>query len=185
MLPPSFATVGAMGTEPASLNEALQGPYAKEWQAALDYEIGQLEKLGTWVMEDLPKGTPVIPCTEVLKKKRGPTGVIESYRVWIVAGRHKQVEGINYMETFLAASKMPSVHVVLANATQQDWEIRKKCLPPSPTKGDNLYEAAVRGFEARAGGQGMPPAKRPLRSQTGQAWVVPRAHKSSGWRAGF
>jgi hypothetical protein len=126
MLPPSFATVGAMGTEPASLNEALQGPYAKEWQAALDYEIGQLEKLGTWVMEDLPKGAPVIPCTEDLKKKRGPTGVIESYRVWIVAGRHKQVEGINYMETFLAASKMPSVHVVLANATQQDWEIHQK-----------------------------------------------------------
>ena len=66
-LPPSFATVGAMDTEPASLDEALQGPNAKEWQVALDYEIGQLEKLGTWVIEDLPKGAPVIPCTEVLK----------------------------------------------------------------------------------------------------------------------
>ena len=88
MLPPGFATVGAMGTEPASLNEALQGPYAKEWQAALDYEIGQLKKLGTRVIEGLPKKAPVIPCTEVLKKKCGPTSIIKSYRVQIVAGRH-------------------------------------------------------------------------------------------------
>jgi hypothetical protein len=42
----------------------------------LDYEINQLEKLGTWVLEDLPEGEPVIPCTEVLKEKPGPTGEI-------------------------------------------------------------------------------------------------------------
>ena len=36
-IPPHFATVGAMGTEPASIDEALQGPNAKEWQAALNY----------------------------------------------------------------------------------------------------------------------------------------------------
>jgi hypothetical protein len=50
MLPPDFATVGAMGTEPASIDEALRGPNAKEWQAALDYEISQLEKLGVAVL---------------------------------------------------------------------------------------------------------------------------------------
>ena len=123
MLPPSLATVGAMGTEPASLDEALQGPNAMEWQVALDYEIGQLEKLGTLVTEDLPKGAPVISCTKVLKEKCGPTGVIRSYRVWIVAGGHKQVEGINYTETFSAAIKMMSVCVVLVNAAEQDWEV--------------------------------------------------------------
>ena len=57
-----------MGPEPASLDEALRGPNAKEWQATLDYEIHQLEKLGTWVLKDLPKGEPVIPCTKVLKE---------------------------------------------------------------------------------------------------------------------
>lgn len=35
-LPPDFAIVGAMGTEPASIDEALRGPNAKEWKAALD-----------------------------------------------------------------------------------------------------------------------------------------------------
>lgn len=105
------------------MDEALHGPNAKEWQAALDYEIGQLEKLGTWVVENSPKGQMAIPCGEVLKAKHGPNNEVQSYRVRIVAGGHKQIEGINYTETFSTAAKMPTVHVVIANAAIRDWEI--------------------------------------------------------------
>ena len=41
----------------------------------------------------------------------------------IVAGGHRQVEGVNYSETFSSVAKMPTVQVVLANAATQDWEI--------------------------------------------------------------
>ena len=122
-LPPNFAFVGTMDSEPESLDEALRGPKAKEWQTALEYEINQLEKLNTWVVEDLPKQHTAIPCSEVLKIKRGPDGEIKSYRVRIVAGGHRQIEGINYTETFLSAAKMPTVHTVLANAAEQNWEV--------------------------------------------------------------
>ena len=101
--------VGAPSSDPHSLDEALLGPDMKKWQAALEYEISQLEKLGTWVIEDLPKGYPVIPCGEVLKIKRRPDGEIQSYHVCIVAGSHRQVEGINHSETFSAAAKMPTM----------------------------------------------------------------------------
>ena len=40
-----------------------------------------------------------------------------------MAGGHKQIEGVNYTETFLATAKMPTVCVVLTNAAHQDWEI--------------------------------------------------------------
>jgi hypothetical protein len=33
--------------------------------------------------------------------------------------------GVNYMETFSSAAKMPSLHVILAMATQLDWEIHQ------------------------------------------------------------
>ena len=129
-LPPDFALIGGLNSEPASIDEALRGPDAKLWQEALDYEINQLEKMGTWVVEDLPAGHMAIPCTEVLKLKLGPDGEIQKYRVRIVAGGqkivaggHRQVEGINYTETISAAAKMPTVRVVLANAAEQDWEI--------------------------------------------------------------
>ena len=122
-LPPDFALIGTLGTEPKSLDNVLSGPHAKEWQTVLDYKIGQLEKLGTWVIEDLLKGHNTIPCSAMLKEKHGPDGKITSYQVHIVAGGHRQVEGVNYSETFSSAAKMPTIQVVLANAATQDWEI--------------------------------------------------------------
>ena len=123
MLPLDFTLVGTLNSEPKSLDEALQGLDADKWNKALDYEIDQLEKLGTWVVENLPKGHTAIPCSEVLKIKRGPEGEIQSYRIRILAGGHRQVEGVNYTETFSPAAKMPTVCIVLANAAEQDWEI--------------------------------------------------------------
>ena len=46
-LPPDFTLIGTLGTELKSLDNVLSRPYAKEWQTMLDYEISQLEKLGT------------------------------------------------------------------------------------------------------------------------------------------
>ena len=45
------------------------------------------------------------------------------YRVWIVAGGHKQIAGKSYNETFTAVVKVPLIQVILGNAVVQDWEI--------------------------------------------------------------
>ena len=108
-LPLDIVALGHSDSDPKTFKEALCGPNAKEWQEALDYEINQLQKLGTWVMEDLPTGQTAIPCSEVMRVKRGPDGKVQSYRVWIIASGHRQVEGVNYTETFSAAAKMPTV----------------------------------------------------------------------------
>ena len=76
-----FALAAITSTTPRTLDEALRSPNANKWQAALDYEVGQLEKLKTWVIEDLPKGQTAIPCTEVLKEKLGPSSEVETFRV--------------------------------------------------------------------------------------------------------
>ena len=122
-LPLDMALVGYSSTDPKTLDEALHGLNAKQWQETLEYEISQLKKLNTWIVEDLPKGQTTIPCSEVIKVKQGPDREVKSYRVRIVAGGHRQVEGINYSETFSSAAKMLTVHTVLANAAHQDWEI--------------------------------------------------------------
>ena len=75
------------------------------------------------MVEDLPQGHMAIPCGEVVRVKRGPDGEVQSYRVRIVASGHRQVEGVNYTETFSATAKMPTVCPILANAAHQDWEI--------------------------------------------------------------
>ena len=122
-MPPDIALASFAYLDPKMLDKALRGPDAKQWQEALEYKISQLEKLGTWVVVDLPAGHTAIPCSEVVRVKRGPDGEVQSYRVRIVAGGHEQIEGVNYTETFSAATKMPMVQVVLANAAHQDWEV--------------------------------------------------------------
>ena len=90
--------------------QVIHSPNANEWQAALDYKINQLEKLGTWVIEDLLKDKPIILCTEVLKVK--PTEYMDSCQ---------QVEDIHCLETFSAAVKILSVCVILANVKNEPY----------------------------------------------------------------
>ena len=147
-LPPDFALIRLMNSEPKSLDKALRSPDAVKWQEALDYEINQLEKLGTWIVEDLPKGQMAIPCSKVLKIKRGLDGEIQKYCVQIITGSHRQVEGVNYTETFSAAAKMPTVHSILANAAKQYWEIEhvnmKSAYLNAPLK-ETVYMQAPHG----------------------------------------
>jgi hypothetical protein len=65
-LPPDIALVSYSSRDPRTLDKALQGPNAKNWQEALEYGICQLEKLGTWEVVDLPQGQTTIPCSEVV-----------------------------------------------------------------------------------------------------------------------
>ena len=99
-------------------------------------------------MEDLPTGQTAIPCSEVVRVKRGPDGKVQSYRVRIIAGGHRQVEGVNYTGTFSATAKMPTVRVVLANAVHQDWEIEhvdgKSTYLNAPLK-ESIYMKVPRG----------------------------------------
>ena len=100
------------------------------------------------MVENLPKEPTAIPCSEVLKIKQGLDGEIKSYRVKIVVGGHRQIEGVNYMETFSSAAKMPTVRTVLANAVEQDWEIEhvdiKSAYLNTPLK-ETIYMKPPRG----------------------------------------
>jgi hypothetical protein len=117
-LPPNFALAGKSVSDLMMLDEALHRPNAEEWQKALECKIGQLEKLKTWVVEDLPKGQTAISHSEIIRVKHGPDGKIQACRVRIVAGGHRQV-GVNYTKTFSATVKMPTVHIFLADTADK------------------------------------------------------------------
>jgi len=95
---PHFALAAAQA-EP-TLKEALNGPDVPEWQEAINYEIGQLEKLGAWKLVDPPRAANIIPCHFVLATKRVPDGEKIKLRARLVANSQRQKEGIDYTETF-------------------------------------------------------------------------------------
>ena len=118
-----FTLGSSMGTKLRTLDKALHTPCTKEWQNAYNYEIGQLTKLGTWDLVQLLAGKTLIPHSLVFKEKLGANGNINLWHVQLVTGGHRQTYGVDYDETFTMAAKILSIHMVLGNATQQDWEI--------------------------------------------------------------
>ena len=86
-----YVLLTAGGSTPHTFDEALRSPNHHSWQKALDYEIGQLEKLSTWVIEDLLKGQTMISCSMILKEKQGSIHDISESRIQIVAGGHRVI----------------------------------------------------------------------------------------------
>jgi hypothetical protein len=100
--------MAAVEPEP-TLKQALNGPDAAEWQEALDYEIGQLEKLGTWEVVSTPSGANINPCHFILATKRGPNGEKLKLRARIVANGQRQQYGVDYSDTFAPTSNMSTI----------------------------------------------------------------------------
>ena len=77
-----------MDEEPASLQEALEGPDGAEWKKGLDKEIGWLEAAKTWRVVRALENAKVILHSIVLKMKRGAQNERMEHQVRIVAGGH-------------------------------------------------------------------------------------------------
>jgi hypothetical protein len=108
-----------------TLQQALNGPDAVEWQEVLDYEISQLEKLGTWEVVDTPSSTNIIPCHFVLATKRGPDGEKLKLHACLVANSQRQQYRVDYFDTFAPTANMITIRTVLTMAAQKDWEIHQ------------------------------------------------------------
>src|SRR5882762_5320527 len=136
-----------------TLKEVLSGPDVQEWQAAIDYEIGQLEKLGAWEIVDPPRGSNIIPCHFVLATKRGPDGEKLKLRARLVANGQRQKEGIDYSETFAPTTNMSTIRTVLAIAAHRDWEIHQidvKSAYLNAELHDDIYMRAPPGYLKQA-----------------------------------
>jgi len=120
----TYHALAAAEPEP-TLKQALNGPDAAEWQEAIDYEIGQLEKLGAWKIVDPPARANLIPCHFVLATKRGPDGEKLKLRARLVANGQRQQYGIDYNETFAPTSSMSTIRAVLTVAARRDWVIHQ------------------------------------------------------------
>ena len=91
---------GSSLEDPITYNDALQMPNKEEWLLAMQNEINDLKKLNTWDLVQLPKGRKVLKGRWVFKTKRDPYGTIIKLKArWVVKG-FKQVEGLDFDQTF-------------------------------------------------------------------------------------
>lgn len=135
------------GSDPVSFEEAVK---SEDWRQAMDYEIRSIEKNGTWVLTDLPKGAKSIGVKWVYKTKLNQHGEMDKFKARLVAKGYSQEHGIDYEEVYAPVARMDTVRMILALAAQRDWIVYQLDVKLAFLQGELLEEVYVdqpKGYE--------------------------------------
>jgi hypothetical protein len=106
---------------PKSYKEAMKTPEAEHWDKAVWKEVDSLNNKGVFKVVKITKGQKTLPAKIVFKLKLTPAGNIEKYKARIVAGGHRQKEGIDYDQKFAPTVRSESVRIVIAITVLLGW----------------------------------------------------------------
>ena len=103
--------------------EAHKCPDWPKWESAIQTELNNLERSGTWhLVKQLPDAN-VVNNQWVLRIKKNAAGEIEKYRAHLVAKGFTQIYGIDYYETYAPVANLASFHLILAISAQNGWVV--------------------------------------------------------------
>ena len=95
--------------EPMNYEETMMSPDSTKWLEAMKSEMGSMYENKVWTLVDLPDDRQAIENKWVFKKKTGTDGNITVYKARLIAKGFRQVQGVDYDETFspVAMLKLP------------------------------------------------------------------------------
>ena len=99
------------------------GTDSESWLGAMRSELKSMDENQVWNLIDLPDGVKPIECKWVFKKKSDMDGNLSIHKARLVAKGFRQVQGVDYDETFSPVAMLRSVRILLAIAAYFDYEI--------------------------------------------------------------
>jgi len=130
--------------EPTTMEEALSGPNAEQWKAAMDEELESVLSNNTWEYVDLPPGAKAIPLKWVYKLKRDGNGNITRFKARLVVKGYMQREGIDYEEVFAPVSKYATLRTLMALTASLDLHLHMLDFKTAFLNGDIQEDVYVR-----------------------------------------
>ena len=109
--------------DPETIEEALARPEADEWRKAIDDKLKQHQDSGTFRLEHLPPGRRMIGWRMVFQTKQDENGNVSKRKAQLIAQGFTQRFGTEYTETFSPVVRIETLRVLIALATQFDWEL--------------------------------------------------------------
>src|SRR5436190_5070006 len=103
--------------DPSSFKEAMNSSESPFWKEAINSEIESIMANNTWILTDLPPGCKPVGCKWVFKKKLGPDGTVDKYKVRLVSKGFTQQKGIDFFDTYSPVARISSIRVLLALAS--------------------------------------------------------------------
>ncbi|CAI7859736.1 unnamed protein product [Closterium sp. NIES-53] len=93
---------------PRSYEEAIEGPYSSQLQAAMDAEMASWKSTGTYVDDVPPPGANIVSGMWIFRVKR-PPGSPPVFKARYVARGFSQRQGVDYFQTFSPTPKMTTL----------------------------------------------------------------------------
>ena len=109
--------------ETTNYEEAMMSPDSEKWLEAMKTEMGSMYENKMWTLVDLPDNRQTIENKWIFKKKTNTNGNVTVYKARLVAKGFRQVQGVDYDETFSPVAMLKSVRIMLAIAAFYDYEI--------------------------------------------------------------
>ena len=93
------------------------------WKEAIKSEIDSIQHNHTWELVDLPPGCKPLSSKWVFKRKRKLDGSIDKYKARLVIKGYKQIEGLDYFDTYSSTTRLNSIRMVLAIYALRNLEV--------------------------------------------------------------
>jgi hypothetical protein len=134
---------------PQTLKQAMASPYAKDWAEATVEEWLSLVSNNTWSLVEREPWMKVIPCKWIFTIKTHADGTIERFKARLVAGGHRQIEGVDYNETYAPVSKHATLRTLFSVAANRNWSVQQLDIKTAFLHGDvdaDVYMLQPVGF---------------------------------------
>ncbi|WVZ96608.1 hypothetical protein U9M48_042224 [Paspalum notatum var. saurae] len=135
--------------EPTTYKEAVMGPDSEKWLEAMRSELKSMTDNQVWnLVETLDEVRP-IECKWVFKKKIDIDGNVHIYKARLVAKGFRQIQGVDYDETFSPVAMLKSIRTLLAIAAYHDyevWQIDVKMAFLNGNLSEDIYMTQPEGF---------------------------------------
>src|SRR3954471_22697304 len=135
--------------DPATYEEAMMSPDSNKWLEAMKSEMESMYQNQVWNLVDLPHDRKAVENKWILKRKTDADCNVTVYKARLVAKGFRQIQGVNYDETFSPVAMLKSVRIMLAIAAYFDYEIWQMDVKTAFLNGnieEELYIIQPEGF---------------------------------------
>ncbi|KAL8089478.1 hypothetical protein AgCh_039085 [Apium graveolens] len=106
--------------EPLTFHQAMDSSESRHWKGTVKSEIDSIVLNETWELVDLPPGYSTIGCKWIFKRNLNSDGSIDKYKARLVAKGFRQMEGIDYFDTYSLVARMTTIRMLIALASVHD-----------------------------------------------------------------
>lgn len=110
-------------SEPASFEEAVNGPNSKNWKKFMEEEMKSLIGKKIWKLVSKPKDHRIVQCKRIYFLKEGNnSNDPPRYKARLVGKGFTQMEEIDYNEIISLMIKYKTIRLILALVIQFNWD---------------------------------------------------------------